>query len=71
MMIAVEYDGDQHRKDRWQYVKDIRRIAELERLGWIVIRVVSEDHPRDVLRRVHAALAQRGAGTALSASALR
>ncbi|MGJ6122644.1 type IV toxin-antitoxin system AbiEi family antitoxin [Mycolicibacterium sp. Y3] len=61
-MIAVEYDGDQHRTERWQYVKDIRRIAELERLGWIVVRVVSEDHPREVLRRVRAALAQRQSG---------
>ncbi|CDO06839.1 hypothetical protein BN977_01633 [Mycolicibacterium cosmeticum] len=69
VMVAVEYDGDQHRTDRWQYVKDIRRIAELERLGWIVIRVVAEDRPREVVRRVRAAFARRGCaesiGTAL------
>ncbi|TGB37610.1 hypothetical protein EJD98_26250 [Mycolicibacterium peregrinum] len=56
-MIAVEYDGDQHRSDRTQYVKDIRRIAELERLGWIIIRVVAEDRPAEILRRVRAAIA--------------
>lgn len=28
--VAVEYDGDQHRSNRRQYVKDIRR-AKLER----------------------------------------
>jgi hypothetical protein len=25
IMVAVEYDGDQHRTNRGQYVKDIRR----------------------------------------------
>jgi len=56
-MVAVEYDGDQHRTDRRQYVKDIRRIEMLERMGWIIVRVVAEDHPVDILRRVRAALA--------------
>jgi hypothetical protein len=55
-MVAVEYDGDQHRTDRWQYVKDIRRVEMLERMGWIIIRVVAEDRPSDVNRRVRAAL---------------
>lgn len=55
-MVAVEYDGDQHRTDRRQYVKDVRRLETLERLGWIVVRVVAEDHPVDVVRRVRAAL---------------
>lgn len=56
-MVAVEYDGDQHRTDRRQYVKDIKRMEMLERMGWIVVRVVAEDHPVDVVRRVRAALA--------------
>ena len=56
-MVAVEYDGDQHRTDRRQYVKDIRRIEMLERMGWIIVRVVAEDRPADILRRVRAALA--------------
>ncbi|BBX91031.1 DUF559 domain-containing protein [Mycolicibacterium boenickei] len=58
-MVAVEYDGDQHRSDRAQYVKDIRRTAELERMGWIIVRVVAEDRPAEVLRRVRAAIASR------------
>lgn len=58
--VAVEYDGDQHRSNRRQYVKDIRRLAMLEqRYGWIVIRVVAEDHPEDVLHRVREARARR------------
>ncbi len=59
VMVAVEYDGEQHRVDRWQYLKDIRRKEELERLGWIVIRVVADDRPADILRRVRDALASR------------
>lgn len=55
-MVAVEYDGDHHRTDRRQYVKDIRRIEMLEQLGWIIVRVVAEDRPAGILRRVRAAL---------------
>jgi Protein of unknown function (DUF559) len=58
-MVAVEYDGDQHRADRRQYVKDIRRLEMLERLGWLVVRVVAEDHPADIVRRVRGVLAAR------------
>lgn len=57
--VAVEYDGDQHRSDRRQYTWDIRRLEILERLGWIVIRVVAGDPPADVIRRVRAALTRR------------
>jgi hypothetical protein len=60
ILVAVEYDGDQHRTDRAQYVRDIRRHEMVNRRGWIVVRVVAEDRPRDVLRRVHEALARRG-----------
>jgi Protein of unknown function (DUF559) len=58
--VAVEYDGDHHRKDRRQYVKDIARIRMLEELGWIVIRVIAEDRPGEWLARVEAALISRG-----------
>jgi len=57
--VAAEYDGEQHRSDGWQYTWDIRRSEMLERLGWIVIRVVAGDGPADVVRRVRAALARR------------
>jgi hypothetical protein len=58
-MVAVEYDGDHHRADRAQYVKDIRRLEMLERMGWLIIRVVAEDRPADIVRRVRHALERR------------
>ena len=58
--VAVEYDGDHHRKDRRQYVKDIARLRMLEESGWIVIRVIAEDRPEQWLTRVEAALRSRG-----------
>jgi hypothetical protein len=63
-MVAVEYDGDHHRKDRKQYVKDIARLRMLEALGWKVIRVIAEDRPEEWLARVEAALIDRGASVA-------
>lgn len=57
-MVAVEYDGDQHRTDRRQYVKDIKRMEMLEQLGWIIVRVVAEDRSEGIVRRVRAALAK-------------
>jgi very-short-patch-repair endonuclease len=44
------------RTDRWQYVKDIRRHEMLKRMGWIVIKVVAEDHPADIIRRIREAI---------------
>lgn len=58
--VAVEYDGDHHRKDRKQYVKDIARLRMLEALGWIVVRVIAEDKPSEVIARVEEALIHRG-----------
>ena len=54
--LGVEYDGDHHRTDRRQYVKDQRRLRMLEAMGWTVIRVIAEDRPGDVVARVNAAL---------------
>lgn len=58
--VAAEYDGDHHRTDRRQYAKDQRRLRKLERLDWIVVRVIAEDSPDDVVRRVRSALRRRG-----------
>jgi very-short-patch-repair endonuclease len=58
--VAAEYDGDQHRADRRQYVRDQWRLRKLERLGWIVIRVIAEDKPEDIVLRVRDALIRRG-----------
>jgi hypothetical protein len=59
-MVAVEYDGDQHRTDRRQFVKDINRLAKIQELGWIVIRVVAEHQPDEIVGRAHHALVRRG-----------
>jgi hypothetical protein len=59
MKIALEYDGDQHRTDRTQYVKDTRRLRKLEQLGWIVIRVIAEDTTAYTLARVREAFSCR------------
>lgn len=58
--VAAEYDGDQHRTDRRQFVKDINRLAMTQDLGWHVIRVVNEHRPDQVITRVYQALARRG-----------
>lgn len=58
--VAAEYDGDQHRSDRGRYVRDQRRLRKLAEMGWIVVRVIAEDKPDSVVRRVHDALISRG-----------
>ena len=57
--VAAEYDGDHHRSDRLQYDWDIKRHEMLERLGWIVIRVVAGDGPAAIISRVRAAVSRR------------
>jgi hypothetical protein len=59
-MVIAEYDGDQHRTSREQYVKDQRVIPIIESLGWIVMRVIKEDHPDDIVRRAWSAMVSRG-----------
>jgi hypothetical protein len=58
--LAVEYDGDQHRTDRRQYVKDHRRLPKIGKRGWEVIRVIAEDPPADILERTGQAFVRRG-----------
>lgn len=43
LLLAVEYDGQQHRLDSAQYAVDIERHRRLQELGWMVIRVTKED----------------------------
>jgi hypothetical protein len=59
IMLAVEYDGDQHRSDPDRYARDIARLEELHRRGWIVIRVIAGHRPAFILHRVRRAWAQR------------
>lgn len=62
LKIAVEYEGDGHRRSAAQWRRDIQRQRELEDLGWIVIRVTELDlrgQGAALLRRIRNALASR------------
>ncbi|MGV0745510.1 hypothetical protein [Mycolicibacterium sp. XJ870] len=61
VMIALEYDGEMHQTDRLRYAWDAKRLRMIQRRGWLHIRVIKEDRPRDILDRVRAARAQREA----------
>jgi hypothetical protein len=60
LKLGIEYDGDQHRTDRRQYVRDLRRLPMLQSMEWEVIRVIAEDRPAAVVARVREAFARRG-----------
>lgn len=52
VMVAVEYDGEQHRIDSKQYRGDVTRSEYIENLGWRRIRVLAGDRGPEVIRRV-------------------
>jgi Protein of unknown function (DUF559) len=60
--VAVEYDGIQHWTDPKQRAWDIERIALLEAMGWIVIRVSAQmmSTPHVIVDRVRARLRTAG-----------
>lgn len=60
--VAVEYDGVQHWNDSRQRAWDIERIAILEAMGWIVIRVSAAmlRDPDTLVARVRAKLRVAG-----------
>jgi very-short-patch-repair endonuclease len=58
--IGIDYDGEQHRSDRRQFVRDIGRYDMIERQGWIDLRVVAEHSARFIVQRVRDAFARRG-----------
>lgn len=41
--VAVEYDGDHHRRFRDQYVRDQQKRRRLRQMGWTVIEVLADD----------------------------
>ncbi len=59
LMVAVEYDGEQHRTSRSQYSWDVKRLEIAQRRGWIIVRVLAGDEPDEIRRRVRAARARR------------
>lgn len=59
IMVAVEYDGEHHRMNTADYRKDIVRLEYIQSLGWIVVRVVAGNRPREIVERVRRARALR------------
>ena len=61
LMVAAEYDGEQHRLDPWEYRNDIHRREAIDRLGWITIRVLAGDRRAGIVARVRDAREYRAA----------
>jgi len=62
--LIIEYDGRQHAEDSAQWRRDLVRREELDRMGWRLIVITSDDlhdAPEAVLTRVRDALTERGA----------
>jgi very-short-patch-repair endonuclease len=59
--VAAEYQGDHHRTDREQWMRDQARFAELAGAGWLVLPCTARDLrlPRAFATRVLAALSAR------------
>ncbi|GAA2810594.1 hypothetical protein [Mycolicibacterium pallens] len=55
VMVAVEYDGEQHRLERSIYDDDLIRSDYIAHLGWRRIRVIAGHRKPDIVRRVHEA----------------
>ncbi|EHB54091.1 hypothetical protein MycrhDRAFT_4554 [Mycolicibacterium rhodesiae JS60] len=52
VMVAVEYDGEQHRLDRGIYGDDVVRSEYIVRVGWRRVRVLAGHRKHDIVRRV-------------------
>ncbi|OBA79020.1 hypothetical protein A5633_17255 [Mycolicibacterium elephantis] len=59
LMLALEYDGEQHREDPVQYAYDIARSEDIAELGWSRVRVVKANRRVDILRRLERAWRSR------------
>jgi hypothetical protein len=62
LMVAVEYDGQQHRTDPHRFRADVTRSEYIDGRGWRRIRVLAGDHRQDIVRRVEQAGVPRSAG---------
>lgn len=51
-MVAVEYDGEQHRTDPAQYRNDVLRSEYIDGLGWRRIRILAGHRRENVVARV-------------------
>lgn len=59
LMVAVEYDGEHHRTDRFSFTSDVARAEYLASVGWIIIRVLADHRQRDIIERVKRARSSR------------
>ena len=62
--VGVEYDGAQHWTDPDVRTRDLDRIAELEALGWRIVRVSADmlrDRQHTIVARTRLALRAAGA----------
>lgn len=41
--VGVDYEGDHHRVERRQWMRDLRRFADLEDAGWSMVRATADD----------------------------
>jgi very-short-patch-repair endonuclease len=53
--LTVEYDGEQHRISRPQFVWDVERLEYIQQVGWTHIRVLAGHRECAVIRRVQRA----------------
>lgn len=58
--VGVEYEGMHHQTVRGRYVYDIHRLEDVQQQGWLMVRVVAEDRPASITRRVRVAMVERG-----------
>jgi very-short-patch-repair endonuclease len=52
VLVAVEYDGEQHRLDREIYRRDLIRSEYIANQGWRRVRVIAGDRAAGIERRV-------------------
>lgn len=61
--VAIEYDGDQHRTDKYQWRDDILRKEDMDDRGWRVIVLTADDvfvRPHVTVERIRNHLVRRG-----------
>lgn len=60
--LMLEYQGDQHRTDKAQWRRDIRRSGDVEDAGWQILQFTDDDlkNPASLVARVERRLRGRG-----------
>ena len=64
LQLIIEYDGRQHASDTTQWLTDIHRREQLDRMHWRIVVITSEGiyrDPAETLRRIRSALVDCGA----------